>query len=99
MDSSLYVDDFQISYRSKNMKTIERQLQSCLHKLETWCNQNGFKFSSTKTVCVHFSQLRGLHPDPELSLYGNKIPVVDEAKFLGVWFDRKLNFKKSYRVS
>ena len=90
--SSLYVDDFLISYQAKNMASIERQLQGCLRKLETWCNHNGFKFSQSKTVCVHFSQLRGLHPDPSLTLNGTAIPVVNEIKFLGVWFDRKLSF-------
>ena len=33
-----------------------------------------------------------VHNDPELYLYGLLIPVVDEAKFLGVTFDRKLSF-------
>ena len=30
--------------------------------------------------------------DPELYLYGSLIPIVNEAKFLGVIFDRKLSF-------
>ena len=53
---------------------------------------NDFKFSKSKTQCVHFCQLRKVHTDPELYLYGTLIPVVDEAKFLGVIFDRKLSF-------
>ena len=61
-DSSLYVDDFGIFYKSKNMENIEFRLQRCLNKVETWATQNGFKFSKTKTQCVHFCQLRGLHP-------------------------------------
>ncbi len=92
IDPSLYVDDFLISYQSKNLNAIERKLQLCLKKLETWCNENGFKFSPTKTVCVHFTKARKIQPDPELYLNGNKIPVVTEAKFLGVIFDKKLTF-------
>ena len=91
-DCSLYVDDFLICYRSKNMRTIERQLQQCLDRLQNWTTENGFKFSKSKTQCVHFCQLRKLHCDPELFLDGTKIPVVTEAKFLGVIFDRKLSF-------
>ena len=93
VDSSLYVDDFLISLKGRNMLTTERQLQSCLNKLEKWCNENGFKFSPTKTVCVHFSQRRGLYPDPSLTLNGGQIPVVDQTKFLGIIFDKKLSFK------
>ena len=89
---SLYVDDFCICYRSKSMRTVERHLQQCLNKIENWALYNGFKFSKSKTQCVHFCQLRKLHDNPQLYLYGSLIPVVDEAKFLGVIFDRKLSF-------
>ena len=91
-EGSLYVDDFCICYRSKSMRTIERHLQQCLNKIENWALFNGFKFSKSKTQCVHFCQLRKLHDNPQLYLYGSLIPVVDEAKFLGVIFDRKLSF-------
>ena len=74
------------------MRTIERHLQQCLNKIENWALFNGFKFSKSKTQCVHFCQLGKLHDNPQLYLYGSLIPVVDEAKFLGVIFDRKLSF-------
>jgi len=41
---------------------------------------------------VHFCQLRKVHDDPVLNLNGVQIPVVAEAKFLGVIFDQKLSF-------
>ena len=91
-DCSLYVDDFLISYRSSYMPAIERQLQLVLNKLEEWADQNGFRFSTAKTVAVHFCRKR-LHPDPDLFLYGTRIPVVPETKFLGVTFDHKLTFR------
>jgi hypothetical protein len=34
IEGFLYVDDFLISYRGKNMNNIERQLQICLNKIE-----------------------------------------------------------------
>ena len=74
------------------MRTIERHLQQYLNKIENWALYNGFKFSKSKTQCVHFCQLRKLHDNPQLYLYGSLIPVVDEVKFLGVIFDRKLSF-------
>ena len=104
VDCSLYVDDFLICYRSKNMNTIERQLQFNL--------ENGFKFSKSTTVCMHFCHPRKAHNDPILTLDDTPIPVhprkahndpiltlddtpipvVEENKFLGVIFDRKLSF-------
>ena len=71
VDCSLYVDDFQVCYRSSNMSIIEL----CLNKLQQWATDNGFQFS-----------------DPPLFLDKSPIPVVEETKFLGVIFDRKLSF-------
>jgi len=81
---SLYVDDFLICYRSKYIHIIERHLQQSLNKIEHWANTNGFRFSSSKTVCMHFSRLCKPHPDPTLILYGTAIPVLQEMKFLGL---------------
>jgi hypothetical protein len=75
------------------MRTIERQLQQNLDKIQKWAIENGFKFSKSKTQCVHFCRFRKHHNDPELYISGYKIPVVDEAKFLGIIFDKKLSFK------
>ena len=90
--SSLYVDDFVICYRAKQMRAIERQIQCCLNKIQGWADENGFQFSKSKTVCMHFCNIYTLHPDPELKLNGSTIPVVNETKFLGLIFDRKLSF-------
>ena len=91
-DCSLFVDDFCISYRSKSMHTVERQLQHHLNRLQNWAVENGFKFSTAKTVCMHFCQQRRIHPDPELYLGQSQIPVLAETKFLGLIFDKKLTF-------
>ena len=84
VECSLYVDDFLICYRSKFVHIIERHLQRSLNKLQHWVDSNGFKFSPTKTVCVHFCRLRKAHPDPQLLLSGTPIPVVEQTKFLGL---------------
>jgi len=74
------------------MATIERQLQQNLNKIQKWADENGFRFSSSKTVCMHFCRLRKLHQEPALILNGSQIPVVSEYKFLGAIFDNKLSF-------
>jgi len=58
VECSLYVDNFLICYRSKFVHIIERHLQRSLNKLQHWVDSNGFKFSPTKTVCVHFAFVR-----------------------------------------
>ena len=49
--------------------------------LSHWADTNGFKFSSSKTVCMHFCRLRSAHPNPELTLNGTLIPVVEQPNF------------------
>ena len=74
------------------MNTIKRRLQLNLNKIQKWATENGFKFSKSKTVCMHFCRLRKAHNDPVLTLDGTPIPVVEENKFLVVDFDRNLLF-------
>ena len=52
----------------------------------------GSNFLKQKTVCVHFCNKRKLHADPVLKLNDTVIPVVKEAKYLGLIFDHKLSF-------
>ena len=93
IDSSLYVDDFLICYRSKGkIDSIERQLQLQLNKLEEWANSNGFKFSPSKTVAVHFCLRHSCVREPDLFINKEKIPVKEHNRFLGVTFDKKLTF-------
>ena len=63
-----------------------------INNIQEWATRNGFKFSKSKTVCMHFCQLREAHDDPVLTLDGQPIPVVEETKELGVIFDKKLTF-------
>ena len=92
-ECSLYVDDFLICYRSNNMETIERKLQLSINKLSDWTLKNGFTFSRSKTVAMHFCNKQKTPDDPCLTLNGSPIKFVKETKFLGLVWDTKLNFR------
>ena len=74
------------------MHTVKRQLQQNLNNNQDWAAKNGFKFSKSKTVCMHFCQLRKAHDDPVLTLGWNTYPSGRGNNFLGVIFDKKLTF-------
>eukprot|EP00916_Digyalum_oweni_P019426 GHVL01032319.1.p1 GENE.GHVL01032319.1~~GHVL01032319.1.p1 ORF type:complete len:920 (-),score=34.35 GHVL01032319.1:223-2982(-) len=93
-ESSLFVDDFALCVRGKSLHRVERQLQLCIDKVQKWVTENGFKFSTSKTVCMHLCKQRGAMPEPSLVLNGNPVKVVEEFKFLGLTFDRRLTFLK-----
>ena len=90
---SLYVDDLQISCHGKDMRYIERQLQTAVNRLMNWSGKNGFNFSPDKTTCLHFCRLKNLHLDPEIFIGTNQITVSDCMRFLGVYFYKKLTFQ------
>ena len=71
---------------------IECQLQHCINSIQSWAIENGFLFSKSKPVCVHFSNQNSTHTERDLKLYGSLIPIVTETKFLGSVFYRKLAF-------
>ena len=91
---SLYVDDMRFSIASQRLESATRRMQTCLRKLDTWTEQTGFRFSTSKTEVVVFHRQRGLYedPNPELYLRESKIKVVTEKKFLGLIFDQKLTW-------
>nr|XP_054931109.1 uncharacterized protein LOC129386858 [Dermacentor andersoni]XP_054931110.1 uncharacterized protein LOC129386858 [Dermacentor andersoni]XP_054931111.1 uncharacterized protein LOC129386858 [Dermacentor andersoni]XP_054931112.1 uncharacterized protein LOC129386858 [Dermacentor andersoni]XP_054931113.1 uncharacterized protein LOC129386858 [Dermacentor andersoni] len=89
---SIYVNDLQVACRASNLPTCERQLQITINNLTQLADKNGFRFSTDKTVIVLFSQKRGLHCNPVLTLDGTTLPVKDNHKSLGVTFDTELNF-------
>ena len=74
---ALYVVDFLICYRARNMNHIEIQLQICLDKVHKWTTENRLKFSKEKTKCIHFCNQRKLHLDPVLKIDHTKIPIVE----------------------
>ena len=52
--------------------------------------------SPKQCACI-FRSFLSANVDPELKLYGASIPVVNEFKFLGLIFDKKLTFKQHIR--
>ena len=86
-ETSLLIDDFALRIRAKSLPHAERLMQLCVNSVQEWVSNNGFKFSTSKTVCMHFcDQCKQFTKTSSMS-EENPIKVVTEAKFLGVVFD------------
>ena len=89
---SLYMGDLQISYRHPDWKVLQRKLQDSINVVEKFAQNNGFKFSTSKTSMLHFTKLS--IPAPiELRLGNISIQKSETAKYLGLVFDSKLDWK------
>ncbi|GBM97937.1 putative RNA-directed DNA polymerase from transposon BS [Araneus ventricosus] len=93
VNCSLFVDDLEIYCSGEDMGFVERKLQEAVNKINEWGKKNGYQISSQKTVAIHFCRRRGLHLDPKLLLNDCTIPIVRDAKYLGLILDSKLTFK------
>ena len=72
VDCSIYVDDFQICYRSK-MSIIERQLQLCLNKLQQWATDKGCLYASLPEKRSPFRSTAFSGPKSKFSSGGDQI--------------------------
>ena len=67
--------------------------QLCVNSVKKWVQENGLKFSVSKTACVHFTNQRSVFTEPDIKLDRTSNKVADEAKFLWLVFDRLFTFR------
>ena len=72
-EASLFVDDFALCIRTKFLPCAQRLMQLCVNNVQNWISNNGFKFSTSKTVCMHFCNQRKHFAEPSILL--DKTPI------------------------
>lgn len=88
----LFVDDFVIYLRHKNLEYIHQQLQNTVESLETFTNKTGQKFSAEKTKAVIFTRKTKPSRIPEITYRNVPIKYYNSTKYLGLIFDSKLKW-------
>ena len=96
--TTLFVDDLSLSFSASTMALAERRIQLRINNVVKWADTNGFKFSYSKTVVVHFCKIRKFHLDPDLYLKNHRIPCVEETRCLGLIFDKKLTWVPHFKA-
>ena len=96
--STLFVDDLSLSFSASTMALAECRIQLGINNVVKWADTNGFKFSYSKTAVVHFCKIRKFHLDPDLYLKNHRIPCVEETRFLGLIFDKKLTWVPHFKA-
>ena len=95
---SLFVDDFAVWFSASSVRLVSRQLQLAVSRLERWSSENGLRFSTDKTVAVHFCRRRCSDLHLGIRLYGRPVATRPAARFLGVLFDRRLTYTEHFKV-
>ena len=81
--------------RAKSLPHADRRMQLCVNRVQDWVSNNGFKFCTTKTVCMHFCNQRKKYAEPSIMLEKNPIKVVREPKLLGVVFNGTSSYESN----
>src|SRR5436190_23890870 len=78
--------------KENQMSRIQRSYKECWRKkAEQWRERHGVKFEPSKYVLTHFSRSR-IPPAASIKIGHATIEPANEAKYLGIIFDRKLRF-------
>lgn len=90
---TLFSDDSTITIPCKSKDTYNEDINNSLISMIQWLENNNLKINLEKTNIMHFTQ-RGSTMSNLNTHYNNKIiNEVNNAKFLGVIVDTKLNWK------
>ena len=87
-----YVDEFVIQLRGAHLETLMGLTRLALRIFELWCNESGLSGSPEKTKLVVFTRK---YKTARVigSVFCRKRPqAVQSVKYLGLTFDRKLNW-------
>ncbi|KAI5702212.1 hypothetical protein M8J77_009091 [Diaphorina citri] len=87
-----YADDFVILVRGKYINTLMELLQSALSMVEKWCKSKGLKVNPLKTTMVPFTKKYKMGSLVAPIIFGERISIADDVKFLGVYFDKRLTW-------
>jgi hypothetical protein len=88
-----FIDNIAYGVQGRNDVENARILERLLRKAEDWRQRHGARFEMTKYVLIHFTKNRNQSTTAHIEIDGTIIEPSDEAKYLGVIFDRKLSFK------
>jgi len=92
---ALYADDSNIFVTGTSVSQINSKVQPLLNELSSWCSANKLMLNPAKTVAIIFrAKNRRLDSELNCTLNSVRIEPVNETKFLGVWLDEHLTWKK-----
>jgi hypothetical protein len=89
-----YADDIAILINGKFPQTVSEVLQTALHTVQQWCERSKLSINPNKTVVILFTRRRNIKGLKEPILFGEKIQLSSEVKYIGITLDKGLTWKK-----
>ena len=92
-----FADDTALWAASKSLQFAAKRLRKDLQKLAKWCAKWRIRLNPEKTKVIMFSRsslARNSEPIP--NVYGERLKIYPQVKFLGITFDSKFTFQKHF---
>ncbi|XP_055603941.1 uncharacterized protein LOC129752175 [Uranotaenia lowii] len=96
----LYADDILVISTGPFASSVRKRLQKAIDIINSWAHNIGFQVSAEKSQLMHscYRKHHGKAP-PALQVSENTINKANCIKLLGVWIDKRLNFKKHINIT
>lgn len=91
-DTLMYADDTVILAYGKSAEEVASKLTEAVSWISIWLEQSCLQLNISKTVTMFFSK-NNINIEPEIFISGERLQVVTEYKYLGLYIDSNLNFK------
>jgi len=88
-----FIDDIAYGVQGKSGKDNAERLKHMLEMAERWRIMHGARFETTKYVLVHYTRRRNIETTTPIQIADTLIQPSQDAKYLGVIFDKQLRFK------
>ncbi|GFW94086.1 probable RNA-directed DNA polymerase from transposon X-element [Trichonephila clavipes] len=90
---AMFADDTAVISQNKRFSVVISNLQHYISSLELWLNDWKIKVNASKSACLMFTRRSrlpvGLTP---VTIFGQPVPWVNVARYLGLFLDAKLTF-------
>jgi hypothetical protein len=90
---ALFADDICLYATDRKVGFVVRKLQRGLSSMKTWCEPWNIKINEDKTRGNYFTRSRRQPESHHLTLNGRNISFVNNLKYLGVIFDKKVTWR------
>nr|AAA21781.1 pol-like protein [Neurospora crassa] len=87
-----FADDTNVVAVARTTEENCRTLQAAWEVCSGWAGARGMEFEATKTELMHFTRTRAPRTET-LQLGDTVLQPTESTRFLGVWLDRKLNYR------
>ena len=92
---SFFADDTNLLINGSNTNELGSVINSELAEIAKWLKVNKLSLNINKTHYMIFTTNRKIIPGVVINIEGHIINEVDSTKFLGIYLDNRLNWKKN----